>query len=107
MTPDLTDMLTGTLNKMMAKERDDMDYPPTGNPLAAFIYCTGMEPDDSNPFALPQCIFTSVAYGQCCTGLPCYESTGSEGICEMMYNFGNQILENFLITALSAAGTSK
>ena len=43
MTPDLTDMLTGTLNKMMAKERDDMDYPPTGNPLAAFIYCTGME----------------------------------------------------------------
>ena len=43
MTPDLPDMLTGTLNKMMAKERDDMDYPPTGNPLAAFIYCTGME----------------------------------------------------------------
>ena len=64
-------------------------------------------PDESNPFALPQCIFTSVAYGQCCTGLPCYESSGSEGICEMMYNFGNQILENFLITALSAAGTSK
>ena len=43
MTPDLTDMLTGTLNKMMTKEREDMSYPPTGNPLAAFVYCTSME----------------------------------------------------------------
>merc|ERR1711935_87309 len=100
----LTNLLKGTLNKMAARERDDEDspYPPTGNPLAAFIYCTGMESDDSSPFALPQCIFTSVAYGQCCTGLPCYESNGNEGICEMMYNFGNQILENFLITMLAA-----
>ena len=88
------------------RDQDESPYPPTGNPLAAFIYCTGMESDDSNPFALPQCIFTSVAYGQCCTGLPCYESSGNEGICEMMYNFGNQILENFLITML-ASGEAK
>ena len=51
---------------------------------------------EDNPLALPQCIITSLAYGQCCTGLPCAEDTGNEGICELMYNFGNTMLEQFL-----------
>merc|ERR1712027_84973 len=74
---------------------DDSAYPPTGNPLEVFSYCTGME-SDGNPLALPQCIITSLVYGQCCTGLPCAEDTGNEGICELMYNFGNTMLEQFL-----------
>ena len=46
----LADLLQGTLNKMAAQDKiifaldeDESPYPPTGNPLAAFIYCTGME----------------------------------------------------------------
>ena len=58
---------------------------------------------DGNPLALPQCIVMSLVYGQCCTGLPCYESTNNEGICELMYNFGNTMLEQFLISTIESS----
>merc|ERR1712150_132604 len=78
------------------QEREDT-YPPTGNPLALFSYCTSMsQGDDTNPFALPQCIIVSLVYGQCCTALPCYADTGNAGMCEMMHGMVNQMLPGLI-----------
>merc|ERR1739844_655523 len=85
------------------QEREDT-YPPTGNPLALFSYCTSQGPDETNPFALPQCIIVSLVYGQCCTALPCHADTGNAGMCEMMYGMVNQMLPGLIA---GVAGSTK